>query len=403
MSTFAFVAGVGISTKPVTLRRSSFTSSVSIFAQPHKFSPNTTVAHITGQSLRSRLVRNLTNKSYTPQQEIITKSEQGSTSTPKSTSNAKKKQNPTPFVSSFPVVPVPAHFVTGRRPLRSNLRLALAFCANVARRISTLRRKHPVTLKLARMGLSLSLAAVCMVVSRGALGPKLTALPVATISAPTLPNWVPPNVAAILKPFTEAFGVVFLSEFGDKSMFATALMAMKYSPFIVCIGALAALTVMTFIACFLGQLMQYLPATITHYSSIALFVFFGLQMIMQSRNLPDTPGGAGGERADAEEMVAGATMAQVQSPLSVLAKVSSLIFVAEWCDRSMLATMALAASSNTVAVIGGATFANIVCTGVAVCGAALVSSRISEKMVALVAGILFEVFAVFTYLEGPEG
>lgn len=128
------------------------------------------------------------------------------------------------------------------------------------------------------------------------------------------------------------------------------------------------------------------------------------------------------ERKDAEQMVnerdaanlapappataaAAATVAAADrkgSPLSVLAKVSSLIFVAEWCDRSMLATMALAASSNTVAVIGGATFANIVCTGMAVCAATLVASKISERMVALIAGILFEVFAVFTYLEGPE-
>lgn len=285
-------------------------------------------------------------------------------------------------------------------------RTALAFAARLSRRSRNARRRHAFALQLARMGLGLGLAAVSYFVTRGALSG------VATVpTAPVLPQWpsipfkvnLPPRLREVIKPFTEAFGVVFLSEFGDKSMFATALMAMKHSPLIVCVGALAALTVMTFIACFLGQLMHLLPATVTHYSTIALFVFFGLQMIMQSRHLPDTPGGAGGERADAEEMVAQAAVAKVQSPLAVLAKVSSLIFVAEWCDRSMLATMALAASSNTVAVIGGATFANIICTGVAVGGAAVVASKISERMVALVAGIMFEFFAVFTYFEGPEG
>lgn len=284
-------------------------------------------------------------------------------------------------------------------------RTTLAFAARAAKRVSSFRRRHAFSLRLASMGTSLALAAISYVVTRGAMSglatvpsPALPALP-----GLKLPFALPSSLETVLKPFTEAFGVVFLSEFGDKSMFATALMAMKYNPLIVCIGALAALTVMTFIACFLGQLMHYLPATITHYSTIALFVVFGLQMILQSRQLPDTPGGSGGERADAEEMVAEASIAKVQSPLSVLAKVSSLIFVAEWCDRSMLATMALAASSNTVAVIGGATFANIVCTGLAVCAATLVASKISERMVALVAGILFEVFAVFTWFEGPEG
>lgn len=120
--------------------------------------------------------------------------------------------------------------------------------------------------------------------------------------------------------------------------------------------------------------------------------------------MSDVPGSAGSERAGAEDMVAGVNNSETRSsPLSVLVKVSSLIFVAEWCDRSMLATMALAASNNTLAVIGGATAANVVCTGLAVFAATLVASRISERLVALVAGLLFEVFAVFTFLEGPEG
>ncbi|PXF48619.1 GDT1-like protein 2, chloroplastic [Gracilariopsis chorda] len=287
-------------------------------------------------------------------------------------------------------------------------RRTLAFAARAARTIARLRRRHAFTLKLARMGGILAVALVSYVVTRGAMTPPSATI--ATVSAPALPippfpfkARLPERISSFVKPFTESFGMVFLSEFGDKSMFATALMAMKHNAFLVCVGAFAALTVMTFVACFLGQLMQYLPATVTHYSSIALFVFFGLQMIMQSRNLPNTPGGVGGERADAEEMVAQATVAKIQNPLAVLTKVSSLIFVAEWCDRSMVATMALAASNNVVAVIGGATLANVVCTGMAVGAATLVASRISERMVALVAGILFEFFAVFTYLEGPEG
>lgn len=311
--------------------------------------------------------------------------------------------SPTPSTNSLAQNPATRFSTTTllTRPTRT----ALAFVARAARRLSTLRRRHAFSLRLAQMATTLALAAVSYFVTRGSMSG------LATISAPALPSLpalrlpftLPDRLAAVMKPFTEAFGVVFLSEFGDKSMFATALMAMKHNPFIVCVGAFVALTVMTFIACFLGQLMQLLPATVTHYSSIALFVFFGLQMILQSRNLPNTPGGAGGERADAEELVAEATVTKVQNPLAVLAKVSSLIFVAEWCDRSMLATMALASGGNTVAVIGGATFANVVCTGFAVGAATVIASKISERMVALVGGILFEFFAVFTYLEGPEG
>lgn len=298
-------------------------------------------------------------------------------------------------------------------------RTLLAFTARISHRLKRIRSKHRTAYALSRMTLSVTLACVAYVVTRTTLSPTpfatITApgsssLASAASSSPILSNprlpfsiKLPPKLAAIFRPFTESFGVVFLSEFGDKSMFATALMAMKHSPFIVYIGSLVALTLMTFIACFLGQLMHLLPPKVTHYSSIALFVFFGLQMILQSRNMSDVPGSAGSERADAEDMVAGVNGSESRSnPFSVLVKVSSLIFVAEWCDRSMLATMALASSNNTLAVIGGATAANVVCTGLAVFAATLVASRISERLVALVAGLLFEVFAIFTFLEGPE-
>lgn len=288
--------------------------------------------------------------------------------------------------------------------VRSVFRLLLALAVYISRRISRVRRSR-LGQRLYEMRAPISLA-VALLALRGTGTLPLFSPKLATVAAPALPpaltRVLPEGVSAAIRPFTESFGVVFLSEFGDKSMFATALMAMKHSPFLVLVGALAALTLMTLIACFLGQLMHLLPPTLTHYASIALFVFFGFQLILQSRSLPDTPGAGGGERADAEQLVAGVTKVQAQSSMSVLAKISSLIFVAEWCDRSMLATMALAASSNTAAVVGGATLANIVCTGMAVSAAALVASRISERTVALVSGILFEFFAVFTYFEGPE-
>lgn len=312
-------------------------------------------------------------------------------------SSAKTKENPQPISSA----------------LRSLVKAVIAVAAAIKRA----RSRHVRALRFARVAMGAVMAAAAVVALRGGGGAIAGAASVPANSAATgagvalpaelsgLASMLPEGVVSALRPFTESFGVVFVSEFGDKSMFATALMAMKHSPWLVLIGALAALTVMTLIACFLGQLMHLLPATVTHYSTIALFVFFGAQMLLQARSLPSTPGAAAGERADAEQMVAGSTLAATavrQSPITTLAKISSLIFVAEWCDRSMIATMALAASSNTLAVVGGATAANVVCTGFAVGAAAFVASRISERTVAIIAGVLFEFFAVFTFLEGPE-
>lgn len=339
-----------------------------------------------------------------------------------------------------PAVVLPAVAAVGRPFWLAPAARARASVASVARRAlraatlaaSTVRRvrlRHGAAMRLARMAPTLALAVVGMLASRSFVPVAVGKL--ATVAIPAVPV-VPAGTAAaatagsggLIKAFAESFGVVFLSEFGDKSMFATALMAMKHSPSMVFTGALLALTAMTLIACCLGQVMHLLPPVVTHYFSVALFVVFGAQMIIQSRSLSSTPGGdaglpavatagsaatgsaapaAGTERAGAEELVASLDVkGDTESKASVLLKIVSLIFVAEWCDRSMLATMALAASGNAVAVIGGATAANVLCTGMAVVAAVAVASKISEQMVALVSGILFEVFAVFTLIEGPE-
>ncbi|GJD11681.1 GDT1-like protein 2, chloroplastic [Galdieria sulphuraria] len=62
-----------------------------------------------------------------------------------------------------------------------------------------------------------------------------------------------------LSSLVEAMTMVFMSELGDKT-----------------------LTMMTGIACFLGNLMHLLPPIYTHYGSIILFLYFGIQMIKNS-------------------------------------------------------------------------------------------------------------------------
>lgn len=93
---------------------------------------------------------------------------------------------------------------------------------------------------------------------------------------------------------------------------------------------------------------------------------------------------------------------QTNANLKVFSQAFTLTFLAEWGDRSQIATIALAASKNPLGVVLGGLIGHAFCTGLAVIGGRLLASRISEKHVALVGGILFIVFGIHGMIVGPE-
>ncbi|CAN0449899.1 unnamed protein product, partial [Ectocarpus fasciculatus] len=70
----------------------------------------------------------------------------------------------------------------------------------------------------------------------------------------------------------------------------------------------------------------------------------------------------------------------------------SMTFLAEWGDRSQIATIALATNKDPFGVTAGGVIGHSLCTGMAVVGGKLLAARISEKTVHLVGGALFLVF-----------
>jgi len=64
-------------------------------------------------------------------------------------------------------------------------------------------------------------------------------------------------------------------------------------------------------------------------------------------------------------------------------EVFTLTFLAEWGDRSQIATIGLAASSNVLGVTLGGCLGHAVCTGAAVVGGKGMATMISERAVAV--------------------
>ncbi|XP_057547132.1 protein PAM71-homolog, chloroplastic isoform X2 [Amaranthus tricolor] len=217
-------------------------------------------------------------------------------------------------------------------------------------------------------------------------------------------------LAAIAKTgFTAAFALIFVSEIGDKTFFIAALLAMQFDKGLVLLGSMGALGLMTILSVIIGRIFQSVPAQfqttlpIGEYAAVTLLLFFGLKAIKDAWDLPSddkdesTDGSELGEFTEAEELVKEKVSKRLSSPLEILWKSFSLVFFAEWGDRSMLATIALGAAQSPWGVASGAIMGHLVATSIAVLGGAFLAKYISEKLVGYLGGVLFLLFAVATF------
>ncbi|KHG13956.1 hypothetical protein F383_06222 [Gossypium arboreum] len=185
---------------------------------------------------------------------------------------------------------------------------------------------------------------------------------------------------------------------------------MQYEKGLVLLGSMGALSLMTILSVIIGRIFLSVPAQfqttlpLGEYAAIALLVFFGLKSIKDAWDIPPTAakkGAEGGpeldEFAEAEELVKEKASKQLSNPLEIVWKSFSLVFFAEWGDRSMLATIALGAAQSPWGVASGAIAGHLLATSIAILGGAFLANYISEKLVGYLGGALFLVFAVATF------
>ncbi|KAH6803294.1 hypothetical protein C2S51_034740 [Perilla frutescens var. frutescens] len=195
--------------------------------------------------------------------------------------------------------------------------------------------------------------------------------------------------------FTAAFSLIFVSEIGDKTFFIAALLAMQYEKVLVLLGSMAALSLMTILSVVIGRIFNSVPAQfqttlpIGEYAAVTLLMFFGLKSIKDAWDLPSTAAKTGeqsnqesDEFAEAEELVKEKAK-RLSNPLEVIWKSFSLVFFAEWGDRSMLATIALGAAQSPWGVASGAIVGHLIATSFAILGGAFLANYISEKLLTL--------------------
>jgi len=264
---------------------------------------------------------------------------------------------------------------------------------------------------------------------------------------------------AFLPSFIQSLFMILVTELGDKTFFIAAIMAMKNSRSLVFQGALCALIFMTLLSVALGKTFPLLFSK--KYTSIAagvLFAYFGVQLLKEwwqsrsnasssnvdeelneleeqiatasyhsessegrlraslssdsisltrnNKHAPSTSFSNGQLHNNNNNSALGASSTSIQTRLShiallffspVFVRSFGLTFLAEWGDRSQIATVALSAARDMYGVCTGAIAGHFMCTGLAVLGGRLLASRISERTVACIGGLLFLLFSMLSF------
>ena len=213
------------------------------------------------------------------------------------------------------------------------------------------------------------------------------------------------SMALTSSGFFASLSLIFASEIGDKTFFIAGLLAMRYGRLLSFLGSVCSLGLMTVISVVIGYAVQRVPTVVESsevigkYLSAASLLYFGLKSLKSAWSSDDSD--AGDEFIEAEEQVAsaeesGSIQGNASSTWKAFMEIAGLIFVAEWGDRSMLATIALGAAQSPVGVAGGAILGHTIATFIAVLGGAALADKISEKTVNIIGGSLFIIFAVAT-------
>lgn len=184
-----------------------------------------------------------------------------------------------------------------------------------------------------------------------------------------------------------AFGLIFLAELPDKTMFASLAMGTRMRPLFVWLGTSTAFIVHVVIACAAGGLIGLLPSWIVSLVSATLFAF-GAFMLLRA--------GSG----DEDEDEAGKT---VTGFWPVYTTAFMTVFISEWGDLTQITTANLAASRGTLSVAIGAAAALMSVSALALLAGRFIAKKVPLKTVQRIGGICMAALAVWSLIEALRG
>ena len=204
----------------------------------------------------------------------------------------------------------------------------------------------------------------------------------------------------MLTAFISGFLLITVSEIGDKTFFIAMILAMQHPRKLVFTGSIAALAAMTMLSVGAGQAASLLPDIYIHYAEIGLFIIFGFKLLYDATQMPSETCDVA-VVGEAKEIVEKAEK-QIKDEKNIWAIILEafvLVFVAEWGDRTQIATIALAAENNPIGVSIGAILGHAICAVIAVTSGRMLAGQITERQLTAAGGCLFIVFGIFAAIQ----
>ncbi|MCX5532755.1 TMEM165/GDT1 family protein [Streptomyces sp. NBC_00006] len=181
-----------------------------------------------------------------------------------------------------------------------------------------------------------------------------------------------------------AFGLIFLAELPDKTMFASLAMGTRMKPLYVWFGTAAAFAVHVAIAVGAGSLLGLLPGWIVKLVSGLMFLF-GAFMLLR-----------GGDDEDDEDSAGAKT---VTGFWPVFGTAFMAVFIGEWGDLTQITTANLAATNGTWSTAIGSWVALISVSALALVAGRFIAKRVPLKTVQRVGGFCMLALAVWSFVE----
>jgi putative Ca2+/H+ antiporter (TMEM165/GDT1 family) len=182
------------------------------------------------------------------------------------------------------------------------------------------------------------------------------------------------------------FGVIFIGELPDKTLFASLVLGSRFPSFYVWLGAASAFLIHVIIAVTAGHFLTLLPHRLLEAIIAALFLTGSLLLFFGKHSLE-------GEPPPHHKLGA----ADTHSFWKVFSTSFAVIFVGEWGDITQIATANYAAKYHDIFNVAlGATLALWTVTALAIVVGSRALTLIPPKTLQRITGSILLLFAIFS-------